>query len=134
MTATGVVWDPAYLEHVTDEGHPDHPRRLKPLYHRLKELAVRNQFVSIVPSEATEEEILLVHSPAYLAKVRATAGQAASALSADTLTCDRSWQIARLAVGGTIGAIRQVAAEIVDGEFAHCISRKGDDPDRRKIT
>lgn len=117
MTATGVVWDSAYLEHVTDEGHPDHPRRLKPIYRKLKELAVRNQFVSIVPSEATEEEILLVHSPAYLAKVRATAGQAASALSADTLTCDRSWQIARLAVGGTIGAIRQV----IDGELVNAL-------------
>jgi hypothetical protein len=36
MTTTGVVWDPVYLEHVTDDGHPDHPRRLEPLYRRCK--------------------------------------------------------------------------------------------------
>ena len=25
MTVTGVIWDPVYLEHETDAGHPDHP-------------------------------------------------------------------------------------------------------------
>ena len=114
MTTTGVVWDPADLGHVTDDGHPDHPRRLKPLYRRLEATAAENQFASIAPVEAAEEEILLVHSPAYLAQVKATAGQDASALSADTLTCSRSWRTARLAVGGTIEAVRRV----VDGELA----------------
>ena len=117
MTATGVVWDRAYLDHVTDEGHPDHPRRLEPLYRRLEETAGDHPFISIAPIEASDEEILLVHSPAYLEQVRATAGQAASALSADTLTCERSFRTARLAVGGTIGAVRKVIA----GELANAL-------------
>jgi len=117
MTATGVVWDPAYLDHVTDDGHPEHPRRLIPLYRRLEKTAAENPFATIVPSQAAEEEILLVHSPAYLEQVKASADQAASALSADTLTCDRSYRTARLAIGGTIGAVRKV----IDGKLANAL-------------
>ena len=57
MTATGVVWDPIFLDHVTDEGHPDHPRRLLPLYDRLQDPAVKRRFFTITPPMATGEEI-----------------------------------------------------------------------------
>ena len=117
MTATGVVWDPVYLEHVTDEGHPDHPRRLEPLYRRLQDPSVSRWFTTIVPPTATDEEILLVHSRSYLNQVKATATCPASALSADTLTCNRSFPVAATAVGGTIEAIRQVVA----GTLSHAL-------------
>ncbi|MFO7714365.1 histone deacetylase [Desulfosarcina sp.] len=115
MTATGVVWDPVYLEHLTDEGHPDHPRRLKPLYQRLEDPAVSSRLTTIAPPMATDAEILLAHSPSYLKQVKATATVANWALSADTLTCERSYRVAAMAAGGTIEAIRQV----VDGILAH---------------
>lgn len=110
MTVTGVVWDPVYLDHVTDEGHPEHPRRLVPLYRSLEDPSVSRRFITIVPQAAGDDAILLVHSPAYLEKVKATAGCGASALCADTLACERSFQVAATAVGGTIEAIRQVVA------------------------
>ena len=117
MTDTGVVWDSAYLEHVTDDGHPDHPRRLKDLYRRLQDPSVNRRFTTIHPPVATDEEILLVHSPAYLKKVKATATIESASLSADTLTCDRSYQVAAMAVGGTLEAIRQVIA----GNLSHAV-------------
>ena len=110
MSVTGVVWDPAYLDHVTDAGHPDHPRRLELLYRQLKDPACNRRFATIAPPVATDEEILRVHSPTYLAQVKATASMDMSALSADTLTCDRSFQVAAMAAGGTIEAVRQVIA------------------------
>ncbi len=117
MTGTGVVWDPVYLEHVTDEGHPDHPRRLKPLYRRLQDPLVNRRFTTIAPPAATDEEILLVHSPSYLNQVKATETCPSSALSADTLTCNRSFPVAVMAVGGTIEAIRRVVA----GTLSHAL-------------
>ncbi len=114
---TGVVWDPVYLEHLTDEGHPDHPRRLQPLYRHLEDPMVNRRFTTIVPPEATDQEILLVHSPSYLNQVKATAKVPASALSADTLTCDRSYHVAAKAAGGTIEAVRQVVA----GTLSHAL-------------
>ena len=117
MTVTGVVWDPVYLEHVTDEGHPDHPRRLTRLYECLQVPSIRSRFITIVPEPASDQELLLVHSPAYLRQVKATAGKGASALSADTLTCDRSFHVAAMAAGGTIKAIRLV----LDGSLSHAL-------------
>lgn len=117
MTATGVVWDPIYLAHVTDDSHPEHPRRLEPIYRHLQDPAVNGRFTSIHPPAATDEQILLVHSPAYLAQVKATATVESSTLSADTLTCDRSYEAAATAVGGTIEAVRQVVA----GTLSHAL-------------
>jgi acetoin utilization deacetylase AcuC-like enzyme len=114
MTSTGVVWDAVYLEHATDEGHPDHPRRLERLYRMLADPVFARRFVTVVPRAATDEEILLVHSPAYLKQVKATADRSAAALCADTLTCQRSYCVAALAVGGLIEAVRQVMAGTLD--------------------
>ncbi len=117
MTVTGVVWDPVFLKHVTDDGHPDHPRRLEALYRHLQDPSVNCRFATIVPPSATDEEILLVHSPSYLNQVKATATLPAAALSTDTLTCERSYAVAAMAVGGTIEAIRQVVA----GTLSHAL-------------
>lgn len=114
---TGVVWDPVYLEHVTDAGHPEHPRRLEPLYRYLADLAAERRFVTIAPTAASDSEILLAHSPAYLARVKATASVPTAALSGDTLTCDQSFRVAAHAVGGTLQAIRQV----VGGSLTHAL-------------
>jgi acetoin utilization deacetylase AcuC-like enzyme len=117
MMSTGVIWDPVYLEHETDAGHPDHPRRLRRLYDRLQASPGDRRFKTVAPEPASDQEILLVHSPAYLQQVKATAGKGAAALSADTLTCDRSYHVAAMAAGGTIKAIRQV----LDGSLANAL-------------
>ena len=117
MTGTGVIWDPVYLDHETDEGHPDHPRRLRRLYDGLRTWPGANRFTSVTPEPASDREILLVHSPAYLKQVKATVGKGGAALSADTLACDRSFHVATMAVGGTIKAIRLV----LDGSISHAL-------------
>lgn len=116
MTAgnIGVVWDPVFLAHNTDAGHPEHPRRLKSLYRRLETPSLKRRFTTVVPPAATEDEILLVHSPAYLAQVKTTAASKRSALSGDTLTCHRTYGVAARAVGGTLEAVRQVVAGALD--------------------
>jgi acetoin utilization deacetylase AcuC-like enzyme len=114
---TGIVWDPVYLEHLTDDGHPEHPRRLAPLYRRLGESAIPRGFITLSPPAASDEEILLVHSAAYLEKVKATATLPAAALCGDTLTCARSFRVATLSVGGTLEAVRRV----VSGDLAHAL-------------
>jgi acetoin utilization deacetylase AcuC-like enzyme len=112
--AFGVVWDPVYLEHLTDDGHPEHPNRLAPLYHRLRDAKVQGRFITLSPPAATDEEILLVHSQAYLERVKATAALPTAALCGDTLTCSQSFRVATLAVGGLLEAIRQVLSGRLD--------------------
>ena len=114
MTTLGIVWDPVYLDHHTDAGHPDQPGRLKLLYDRLAERVSLDQFVTIAPPPAGDVAILRVHSSAYLAQVKATAEKSAGALSADTLTCEHSFRVADRAAGGAIEAVRQVVAGRLD--------------------
>ncbi len=113
MTRLGLVWDPVFLEHITDEGHPEHPRRLRILYDLLKNATLSRHIATIAPRRATDHEILGVHSPAYLKKVKGTAAFPSSTLSADTLACDRTYDVASMAAGGTISAIEQVLARRV---------------------
>lgn len=117
MTATGVVWDPVFLAHRTDAGHPDQPDRLVPLYRRLAEPDVASRFITIAPPPAGETAILRVHSPAYLSQVKATATETATSLSADTPTCRHSFDAADRAAGGAIEAVRRVVA----GAIAHAL-------------
>jgi acetoin utilization deacetylase AcuC-like enzyme len=114
---TGIVWDKVYLEHRTDDAHPEHPHRLRSLYQRLQEPQLRRRFISLSPTAATDDEILMVHSPAYLAQVKATAALPTAVLSGDTFTCSQSFRVATLAVGGVLEAIRQV----VLGRLAHAL-------------
>lgn len=107
---TGVVWDPVFLTHQTDDSHPEHPRRLAPLYERLADPALASRFITLPPLPATDDEILLAHSPTYLARVKATADYPLTALSSDTLACAQSFHVAILAVGGLLTAIRQVVS------------------------
>jgi acetoin utilization deacetylase AcuC-like enzyme len=116
-TATGVVWDPVFLEHITDDGHPEHPRRLAPLYQRLGDPALQHGFVTLPPSAASDDEILLVHSPAYLQQVKATAALQAGSLCADTLTCAQSFRVASLSAGAVLEAIRHV----LSGRLGHAL-------------
>ncbi len=114
MTAVGVVWDPVFREHVTDAGLPEHPRRIEALYRRLADPSVAGRFTRISPPMADDAEILRIHSADYLQRVKATAAQGQRSLSADTLTCGRSYAVAAMAAGGAVEAVRQVADGVVD--------------------
>ena len=84
MKHTGIVWDPSYLNHQTDNGHPESRQRLLAIYAMLEQIEAGKHFTEITPRPATAEEILMVHSPEYLQKVAATEGLNCVALTGDT--------------------------------------------------
>jgi acetoin utilization deacetylase AcuC-like enzyme len=67
---------------------------------------------------ADEKEILLVHSPAHLEKIAATAAHESSALTSDTIASTGSYSAARLAVGGVLEAVSRVADGRLSNAFA----------------
>ncbi len=118
MNRTGIVWDPRYLDHRTSDGHPESRQRLMAIYAMLEQIQARKHFAEIPPRPATEEEILLVHSPEYLQKIAATDGLESVALTGDTHTSADSYQTACLAAGGLLEAVKMVVSGKMTNAFA----------------
>lgn len=61
------------------------------------------------PQPADEEQLLLVHSPAHVARVRELAARGGGWLDPDTHVSPASWDAARRAAGGGLQAVQEVA-------------------------
>jgi acetoin utilization deacetylase AcuC-like enzyme len=103
MPSLAIIKDDRYLEHDPGAGHPESPNRLR-VIHDL----IGKEFSSlplIAPRLAAEEELALVHDLSYIRKVAETEGKAHAQLDPDTGLSARSYEVARLAVGGLLNAV-----------------------------
>jgi acetoin utilization deacetylase AcuC-like enzyme len=106
MSSVAIVKDDRYMEHDAGEGHLESPNRLR-VIHDL----IEKEFGSlplIPPRLATENELALVHDPFYIQTVASTEGKLFSMLDPDTWLSARSYEIARLAVGGLLEAVDRI--------------------------
>ena len=115
---TGIVRDDRFLDHRTQDGHPENHQRLASIYRMLDNSDLGDRFAQISPRIAEEQELLMAHTPEHLAKVRATRDRQHVALTPDTHTSAGSYQAASLAVGGTFEAISQVVDGQLENAFA----------------
>ncbi len=103
MSTVAIIKDDRYLEHNAGEGHPESPNRLRVIHDLIsKEFG---DLPLISPRLATEDELALVHDPRYIKTVAGTEGKPFSRLDPDTGLSARSYEVARLAVGGLLQAV-----------------------------
>lgn len=114
--STGIAIDRRYEEHDPGAYHPERPERIRSLLAWVEEHA--EEFVLVPPRQASVEEICLVHDPAYVQYVAATAHEPWFAFDPDTRTCPRSYDVARLAAGAVLALADAVVAGEVDNGFA----------------
>ena len=103
MPSLAIIKDDRYLEHDPGTGHPESPNRLR-VIHDL----VGKEFSSlplIAPRLAGESELALIHDPSYIRKVAETEGKVHAQFDPDTGLSARSYEVARLAVGGLLEAV-----------------------------
>jgi acetoin utilization deacetylase AcuC-like enzyme len=112
---TGIVLDERMLAHDPGRGHPERPDRLRVLRDRLRTVP---GLVHVGARPASEDELALVHDPALVEQVAATAGRACTILDPDTRTSPGSWEAARVAAGGLIDLCDAVRAGAVDNGVA----------------
>jgi acetoin utilization deacetylase AcuC-like enzyme len=118
MERTGIVRDERYIEHITDDYHPENPNRLRSIYGMLQQRDMEGFFTEIPPRFATMEELEMVHLPSYINLIASTADQPARRLDPDTVTSPKSYEAACLAVGGVLEAIEAVLQGGLDNAFA----------------
>ena len=110
---TAIVLDERMLAHDPGAGHPERPDRLRVLHHRLSDAA---GFVRVGARLASEDELALVHTPALVERVAATAGRGPVVFDPDTRTSAGSYEAARLAVGGLLALCDAVlAGDVTNG-------------------
>ena len=118
MRRIGIVRDPCFLLHQTGVHHIEVPRRLETIYSMLDANGLSQRTVSIPSRFASLEDIELVHTPEYLEKILDTAGEPLRYLDPDTVTSEKSCEVAFLAVGGVLEAVDRVWIGDLDAVFA----------------
>jgi acetoin utilization deacetylase AcuC-like enzyme len=104
-----IYYDPVFLEHDTGH-HPECPSRLAKTVEHLK--ANRPDLADGIrgPRRATEDEIALIHEPAYIRGVKELAARGGGYLYLDTPISRRSFEAALLAAGSVIEAVERALA------------------------
>ncbi|MFM8708991.1 MAG: histone deacetylase [Planctomycetia bacterium] len=108
---TGLVTSEAYTAHVTGQGHPESPDRVRAILARLRADGLLDRTVAIPPRPATDEELRRCHSADYLRIVREDVADGLHKLSTgDTPLSAKSLETALLAAGGVLDAVDAVMA------------------------
>jgi acetoin utilization protein AcuC len=128
-----LVYDDAYLAYRHAEWHPLQPRRVKLAVELIEETGLARHSTRLKPREATDEELALVHAPAYIDLVRRLGhgeemdridlfrAAAAGFASQDNPVFEQMHEASALIAGGSI-----VAGEAVhEGRVLHAFNPAG---------
>lgn len=117
MKPTAFVAHPDPPRHDTGWGHPEHQGRLPALARAVHRdmLALHEVLLEVEGRHATEEELLLAHTPGYVDRVRRAAEAAERAgapqpFGAEGRISGASWDAALAAVGCALAGIEAVRA------------------------
>ena len=117
----GFLLHPEAPLHDTGWGHPEHQGRLRALSSAVgRDLLVLNEkVVQVDPGQVTDEDLLRVHRPEYLALLRGAVEQAEKeaglvSLDADTIVSAASWGAAT----GSSAALLTAAERVADGTLS----------------
>ena len=117
----GFLLHPEAPLHDTGWGHPEHQGRLRALASAVGRdlLALHERVVQVEPGQVTEEDLLRVHAPGYLASLRTAVERAEKegasvSLDADTIVSAASWGAAT----GSTAALLTAAGQVADGTLS----------------
>ena len=113
--------DPLFLEHKTGQ-HPESPDRLRAITKRLLEGKLVESFKSGTLRDATDSELLRVHSQRHIDRVRQFAESGGGRIESDTVVSPRSFEVALKAAGTACDAVDRVLTD-ADQKIACCLIR-----------
>ncbi len=99
--ATAYTTDSRFARH-TLPNHPEHAGRLHAIAQAVTESGLLERLVWVEPRQAEQDDLLAVHSAAYLARLEATRGHSLVMLDADTYATGESYDTACLAAGAVL--------------------------------
>jgi acetoin utilization deacetylase AcuC-like enzyme len=119
---TGLVYDPAYQQHLTPPGHPESPRRSEIVIKGLAEAGLDSKMTKIPARKAAREDVLRCHKQDYFETAKRDVEKGLADLSTgDTNISEKSFEVALLAAGGVMSAVDAVIEGKVKNAF--CVVR-----------
>jgi len=113
---TAVVQDSRFLDHSGPAGHPERPERLTAVAGGLEPRRKHLRLLS--PRAASVDEISRIHTRDHIERVARACERAPGHLDPDTFVSRPSFEVAKLAVGGTVDLVRAIAAGDVHAGLA----------------
>jgi acetoin utilization deacetylase AcuC-like enzyme len=123
MKRTGFLYDDRYQLHKTGPFHPEVPERLAAVYKGISDAGLLNRLVLISARSADMKWIEMVHDKGYIQRFEsACRSNQAIFDSADNQMCPETYDVALMAVGGILEAVRMV----MNGELdtGQCLLRR----------
>lgn len=107
MADIALVWDPEYAFHDTGD-HPEGPDRIASIVEHLETTDLWPLIRDVRPEPAPESDLLRVHTPAHVARIRRAAlVRGGEWIDPDTYVSAQSFEVALLAVGGVMSAVAE---------------------------
>ena len=115
---TQVFFDPAMLAHQPSAAHPESPKRASVVMDAVRALEQRGQLSVASPRRATEDDLLLIHTPTYINQVRSDIAAGRRTLSTgDTEISPGSLTAALTAAGAILTAVDAVMRGSIRNAF-----------------
>ena len=117
---TAIIYSQRYLEHKTEGDHPERPQRLMAIMDgiRRSRLLEDERIRLIEPDYASLEDLGLVHTEEHIRVIRRLCDAGGGLISEETPVSKESFEVARLAAGGAIGAVQKVISGNFRSAFA----------------
>jgi acetoin utilization deacetylase AcuC-like enzyme len=122
QAVTALSADPFCREHLAGREHPERPERFDAIMDALRQSGAMDRLIQLDPRVATEEELLLCHTPGYLRVAQTDVEAGRSYLSTgDTDITRNSWDVAVRAAGSVLNSVDAVLAGRARNAF--CVVR-----------
>jgi acetoin utilization deacetylase AcuC-like enzyme len=119
---TALLLDPVYRRHDTGPGHPETPERCAVLETAFERSGYDKKLHRVKTRAATQDELLLCHTPAYVGIAKRDIAAGRDQLSTgDTSVSPETWEVAVTAVGGVLNAVDTVLGKTARNAF--CVVR-----------
>ncbi|MFT5207025.1 MAG: acetoin utilization deacetylase AcuC-like enzyme [Candidatus Omnitrophota bacterium] len=117
--STALLYDPKFLEHKTPDNHPESSDRLIALMKHLKALEWYGDLALLDARDATEEDLLRVHTIEYVQRVaKACEANEAFVDTPEVGICPESYAVALRAVGASLALADAVMSKKSKNGFA----------------
>ncbi len=117
---TVLYYDPIFQQHKTGD-HPENGRRILPVVRHLRSIGLDSSCQQPEWNAAVEEQICHGHTREYVDSVMQFASRGGGYIEQDTFVSEKSYDVARMAVGAVCDAVERVVGG--EDKTAFCLVR-----------